>query len=205
MGTIRPDYAPHQELQDDVDAFLRDNDFLCDEATYHAALSPDVGLLLQTRYDLTSLYLRGRADRIAIHATLPVTMEWECKTHLSRRYQDLTVELLPLFHHMVKAALGVECLYCCRNPHTGQDFGFWAHALPSVRDVRIPPRWPEQNRALLRLRAEKRFPSARIYENETRGSDDPFIVIPYSVVRGLPDWRDLIMQRLALMERAIAN
>jgi hypothetical protein len=184
---------------------LRDRDFLGDEATYHSALTADVSLLLANRYDLTSLYLRGRADRIAIHSTLPVTFEWECKTHLSTKYQDLTLELLPLMHHLVKAALGVECLYCCRNPHTGQDCGFWAAEIPAVRDVWIPPRWPQANRELLKTRARRRFPAARLMERTTAGSKDPFVIIAEPTVVALPDWRALIENRLAVMEKAIAN
>lgn len=121
---IRPDLWSHFALESEVMAYLAFRGFVMDDATYHSKMRR-IMPIVQSRFTAQSLYLRGRADRWAVHRTHPVEFEFDIKTHASRSRRDCTIEALPLLHHIAQAPLGVRCLYCFRHDHTGVECGFW--------------------------------------------------------------------------------
>lgn len=151
--------------------------------------------ILSRRWSMTALYLRGRADRIAIHKTKPIEFEWEAKTHHNPRYSDLTIEFLPLVHHISKVKLGVKCLYVFNI--NGVDGGFWAHDLPQIRQIHFPPR-VEYNltRKFIMPLMKSYFPNASIYESVVNGSNDPFVIFDKSVIGKSRHWKELIDELL---------
>ena len=188
-----PDNTDHKSLEQTVNDFLTSAGFLTASATYHDVMPPELVRTLRNRRSMTAQSLRTRADRVAVHRSRPIEFEYECKTHLSDRYHDMTVEALPLALHVAKARYGVKCLYCYHNPHTGQELGFWVHDLPPIRELRMPEeRWNAEETAWFRAVFSDAFPDVKVIESFSRGSGDPFAVIDEFTLSGLPDWRSLI-------------
>lgn len=180
-----------------VAGYLKNRGYLLGEATYHAVLPPAVAETLKQRYSPTSLYLRTRADRIAVHKTDAIEFEWEVKT-VNREgddAQNFALELVPLFMHKAKAQHGVRCLYAMRNIRRLWDVGFWCDSIPKVRTVFIPGRWGAHPaiRTWFCDIAKQAFPNAPVVDlKSTDGSDDPFVVIAESDAARLPSWQRLI-------------
>ena len=193
---VTPDYIPHRELEKDVKGYLESRDYLIHEATYHAIGTSEVRDILQTRFTPTALYLRGRADRVAICRVFPLEFEFECKTHDSQRYNDMTLEMLPLIHHISKSNIGVNCLYAYRNPYKKDEnnYGFWVTELPGIRQVWIPP-LERNDLPWFKSLAATWFPGIEQVVKNVGGTGDPYIIIDQSVVSKLSDWKDLITQR----------
>ena len=149
--------------------------------------------LLSRRFTMTSLYIRGRADRIAVHKTLPIVFEWEVKTHANPKYDDLTMELLPLAHHISKLHLGVDCLYIV-NVNQKYEGCFWVSNLPKIRSVFSPGRKEyESLEPIFDDIIHLYFPGKEIMRWGGGGSKDPFIIIDKSEMQILPDWRESIL------------
>lgn len=187
----RVDHEPHKTLETRVKSYLEERGYYVHEATYHATLPEKMSQLLSRRFDMTSLYLRARADRIALHLMIPVQFEWEVKTHANPRYNDLTIELLPLAHHMAKAELGVQVLYVFNV--NGREGGFWVHKMPPARVIFLPPR-AEYNPFLWHFRniCAKYFRNVPVQEKEVNGSRDPFVIFDKAEIAKLRHWQDLI-------------
>lgn len=182
-------HPPHRVLEADITAYLVEAGYAVESAPYHDTYDPDVAALLKRRDSPTALYLRARADRVAVHRTQPVEFEWEAKTHLSETRHDLTIELFPLLLHRLHARVGVACLYCCRI--RGQDVGCWADRLPILTVMR--PTGRPHRAAWERSLVEQFAPDARVIDLATCvGSGDPFVVVPLAVWRTWDDWRVLI-------------
>lgn len=201
MLYINPNNKNHQSLQEDVESFLESNGFKTADAPYHETYPPAITDILWRRWTLTDLYLRCRADCIAIHTKHSLTFEFECKTHANPRYGDLTVELLPIIHHLDKAKRGVKCLYCYRNPFEGEDYGFWIEpeSFPKPRAVYIPNRrcWDEHRQNIMDW-AKEYFGGVSIRDpNKVGGTGDPYIVVDKSNLRKMSSWKELITRELA--------
>lgn len=194
---ITPESVPeHATLENDVTNFLVANGFATASATYHDVMPKEMTRRLQQITQPTALYIRHRADRIAIHNSLDLVFEWEAKTHVSRQYHDMTIEVLPLIHHLAKAALDVRCLYVYRNTYHGHDVGFWVHDLPiiPIRCAMIPGRWRGTwFRGWIMNLVEQWLPGVPVVETRgNAGSGDPFIIIDEQVVSGLLTWESII-------------
>ena len=105
----------------------------------------------------------------------------------------IMVEALPLATHMHHANRGVLCLYCCLDK-SDIHRGFWAHAIPQLETLWIPPQRVVElgywyNRILPPI-----FPGVAFANAPTRGSNDPFVIIHESVVVTLPSWQHLFEQ-----------
>jgi len=195
---ITPENQAHKKLEQDAKDFLSELGFLTDEATYHTVMNPEVKDRLSRIYTPTSLYLRGRADRIAVHKSLPLVFEWEAKTHESRSRHDMLLEALPVCHHLIKAQLGVECLYVYRNPHKNHEAGFWVKDIPAARIIMIPSRWNADQISWFKGQFKRFFPEIEIRSvGRTAGTDDPFLIINESIVMRLPHWKDCIRRKLS--------
>lgn len=188
----------HGTLETDVTAALKALDFFVTMAVYHEVMSPAVKRRLQRITEPTALYIRHRADRIAVHKTKDLVFEWEAKTHVSQRRHDMTIEVLPLIHHMAKSRLGVRCLYVYRNTYRGHDAGFWVHDLGSIpiRCVMIPARWRESwFSEWITEMCREWLPTVGVVETpHNDGSGDPFVIIDEKVVSKMQPWRTLIRE-----------
>lgn len=191
----------HSKLEDDVTAFLNECGFLVEQAPYHTTMSIEMVSVLQDLYTPTSLYLRSRADRIAVRAYPPLAFEWEAKTHTSSRLHDCTIEVYPVAAHLLKSSMDVRCLYIYRDVEKGYDVGFWIHQMPDIRVIMIPDRWNRAWTAWHKSYCNRFFPATSIRTGtRSNGTGDPFLIIDESIVRGLPHWKDLI--RAAMTEDA---
>jgi len=134
----------HAELQSDVMRFAESLGFITDEATYHTVMGPETVRRLQFLDTETTLYIRGRADRICVHKTQPIAFEVECKTKPpSSGGKDWTIEAHPLaIHCMLSVVAGVDCLYAYRDVVTGFECGFWCSEIPPIRDLFFTSRNP---------------------------------------------------------------
>lgn len=138
-----PDDPNHARLERDATDFLHHQGFLVDDATYHDNMAENVVKRLQRIDNPTSLYCRGRADRVAVHHKHPVCFEFECKTKSESRRDkpDAFIEALPIAHHILKAKLGVRSLYIYRDDYMPLEVGMWAEDLMAlISVVRITPR-----------------------------------------------------------------
>jgi hypothetical protein len=173
--------------------------FITDEATYHTVMGPETVRRLQFLDTETTLYIRGRADRICVHKTQPIAFEVECKTKPpSSGGKDWTIEAHPLaIHCMLSVVAGVDCLYAYRDVVTGFECGFWCSEIPPIRDLFFTSRNP-----FLQPRIEQMLWYGSTDYNIKKiqsgaGSNDHFAVIDISVARNLPNWRSLLTDRIA--------
>lgn len=194
MDRIEPGYAPHKRLEEDVVLYLECMGYYTFEATYHTVLDPEIKDLLSRTFNPTALYIRGRADRVALHWNQEPTFEWEAKTHQSSKYHDMTIEALPLAHHIIKNKLGVRCLYAYGSPFDNTNYGFWVDDLPPVKLVMIPnTRWTSAGVEFYNKVFESVFKDSKIINmDKTKGSNDPFVIIDEGAKKKLKDWRILI-------------
>ena len=195
LPQINPDYEPHATLEQTVTDFLIARNFsVFSRGTYHEAMPPELVNILQHRNTPTALYLRGRADRIAVHRARQIEFEFECKTHASQKYHDMTIEALPLAHHIAKARLDVKCLYCYRDPYRQIDFGFWTDEVPTVDRIYVPNRWQGIMLQFFDRILPDCFPGVRIFHpnQPMGGSGDPFLIVKEDMLNQLPTWMQLI-------------
>jgi hypothetical protein len=191
---ITPDHEPHKQLETDVAEFLESLDFAVEEMTYHDKMSDLVRERLSHIYTPTSLYLRGRADRSAIHRTKQIVFEWEAKTHGGSKYHNMALEAMPFIHHLTRAQHCVRCLYCYRDPERGYECGFWIEKHPPIWQIKVPSRWNGNLKFWFEQQFEMFLSDIPVMNlNGTGGSDDPFLLIKENDVQQLPGWKDLIL------------
>lgn len=198
---INPDIPEHQQLETEVIKFLHDHGFIIDNATYHEKMKPEIVKRLQFLDVPTALYVRGRADRLAVHHTRNIIFEWEAKTHVSKSRNDWTMEALPICHHIAKIPFHVHCLYIYRNTNLDHEHnvGFWISQIPPIKVVLIPEIWQGQQLDYFRTIFGKYLPAGtKIVSSvrNVRGSKDPFLIIDELVVKTLPHWKNLIIDML---------
>jgi hypothetical protein len=192
---ITPEWAPHRQLQEDVADYLTRQGFMHRAFTYHGEKKDAYADALARINTPAAFYLRGRADSSALHPPRKLVFGWEAKTHVPGPRHDGCFEAAPLATHMDNLRSGMDCLYAYRDPDRGIECGFWVSSLPAPRCVMIPSRWDYDPDlvAYFRERFRSTFPDAEaIRLKSTRGSGDPFVVIPEVVMGGLPDWRTLV-------------
>jgi hypothetical protein len=189
---ISPEIKSHSVLQDDVTSFLDDQGFLIASAAYHDVMRPDPVRRLQAMRNLTALYVRARADRVAIHKRWDLTFQFELKTNTGV-HQNMAIEALPLAHHIASSKLGNETLYIYRGE--GVEGGFWASDPLPIECLKLPSKWQD-----LRPFLASAFPGVRIDSiPRVSGSGDPFIVISKArLPMVLVNWRDEIKAKVEL-------
>lgn len=191
LGTNKVLHVQHDTFENEVTAWLESQDFFCHSATYHNTLPEPMTHRLQHCWTETAMYLRGRADRVAVHKVQPFVFEYECKTHDRPDKPNMALELGPLGFHLAKARYGVKCLYIYR--HNGRECGFWIHEMPPARVVMIPPKWTEDGMKYYAKFAAEFFPGVNVVSGlNSRGSGDPFVIVDASEVARLHDWHDLV-------------
>ncbi len=191
-----PDMKLHNEVEKKVCKHLESLGFVSVSMTYHEILPQEIQEALKRNPSPTALYIRTRADRVAFHLDQSVVFEWEYKSHESSRYKDITLEALPLMHHIKKAELGVRILYIHYDKEKIQSF--WVDHMPAIRELWIPR--VEKNdgiRSALLSCHQRYFPDAKVVAREAAGgSNDPFVIIDSSVKDTLPTARELISELL---------
>lgn len=192
---ITPDNAiTHQTLEQDVCNYLLSLGFKTYALPYHETLDSGVVRILGSRYDPTSLYIRARADRFAIHLQKNIQFEFDAKTHENSKYSDMTLELYPFILHLRKAKIGIKSLYCYRDPFAKLDCGFWFNEIPPIRQINIPSaiRMKHLHEWFAKM-AEIHFKNVPVYfPNHRNGSGDPYLIVDKHDVRLLPSWKTLI-------------
>jgi hypothetical protein len=188
----------HDGLEADTAKGLLGMGYLTGQGTYHAVYPSPLVRRVQLVHTPATLYLRTRADRVAVSLARPIAFEWECKTHNRDTLHDMCLEALPLAQHVQKWRLWrVPCLYVYRDPGRYQDLGFWAHEHPPVRDCYLPPRWernPPMFNYFLRM-FQDAFPGVSILiPRPTGGSDDPYVVVDEKHLPALPHWTAVVRQ-----------
>jgi hypothetical protein len=192
MPSLKALSKHHDSFEAEIGRSLESLGFMVDHATYHVTYRPRVKTRLAEMSHPTALYLRGRADKIAIHTIFDYGFEWECKNHNSSRLHDACIEALPLAHHLCHAGYYAHCLYAYRNPDRHPDVGFWVQDLPPLRELFIPDRWDQDHVNFFHHVFRAAFPSVPVrVGHPTRGSRDPFAVIAEATVRALPSWQRL--------------
>lgn len=190
-----PSMLNHNKFESETRAWLESRGFYTAQSPYHEHWPKPIVDTLKTRFSATALYLRGRADRAAVHRTLPIEFEFEVKMHESANKHDICLEALPFVHHMHNCKLQVRCMYIHRDPFIGREIGFWVHDMPQIRALFIPNRFRDDT-VVGRLYNDVlplQFPGADVVRTDWgNGSGDPFIVIDYRVAEQQPDWRLLV-------------
>lgn len=196
-------HATHDAYLGEVTTWLEDRGYFTGEVTYHEALAGQPVLdALRCNESITAHYVRTRADRVAVHAFVGHTFQYDAKTS---RGDDILLEALPIAFHALHAQMGVECLYCYRNPKYESDLGFWVSPdlCENVCRIQFPRfRWDERDEEMAELVRHWRplFPNARFCKCNGGSSGDPHIVIPRDVALSLPSWQGLVTAALSRSE-----
>jgi hypothetical protein len=193
--TIGPDDPNHQALENSVTEYLKSVGYFVDSAPYHDKMYDEIVRALQNIYTPTALYLRSRADRIAVRSNPPSVFEWEVKTHASAARHDCTLEAYPICVHILKHRfLGVRCLYVYWDPIRNYNVGWWIHQMPPIKVIMIPPRWRDEQIEWFESLFTEILPDIDIVplKKLTKGSNDPFLIIDEKSIRELPHWKGLI-------------
>lgn len=187
MGKITPQDKNHARLIIKVSEYLEEKNYLVDDAAYHDTMPELISKRLSQIYTPTSMYIRGRADRIAVHKTKDIVFEWDAKT--SAGSKNCNVELYPIINHIM---VGAKCLYAYKNKYTMQEVGFWIDKLPPIEVIIIPSRWDNHPMGDWYYDLSKKYFDAEIKRGvNTGGSGDPYIILD---IRGLPHWKELIQE-----------
>ena len=114
-----PDMQKHEKFIKTIDNELQKMDF--NESIpmgYHDIMPEKMVDLLKTRYDETSLYLRGRTDRISIHKNKALTLIWDGKLHESKKWHDCCIEFYQFRTYFVLSeCCQVRFLYIYCDPY----------------------------------------------------------------------------------------
>jgi hypothetical protein len=165
---------------------------------YHEFLNDELKAIVSSRYTSAALYLRGRADKFAIHYADGDDFEWEAKTHASAERWDMTFEALPLAAHVSKwRTHEADTLYCYWDKKAGHR-GFMISQMPPIQVIMIPLGWTDTGRSYFERVCSRVFPDVKVIQlnKRVRGSGDPFAIIAEAEKSKLPDWHDLILARM---------
>lgn len=182
-----PSDPHHAALEADVIAHATANAWAVGSATYHTVMPEPVRLALQRCWDPAALYVRGRADRVAVKDQRCVL--FETKTN-SGRYLRASIEALPVSFYI---RLGVRCLYVYRDVKDGFEAAFWTDAMPSIDVIFLPDRWTTQLRQFFRDQFRHVWPDAAIQPiHAVNGSNDPYLCVSReSMIAAAVPWRDV--------------
>lgn len=192
---ITPDIISHKTLEKDVCDYLQSENFHCTEITYHSVMPKDIVKRLSGLFTPTSLCIRGRSDRIAIHKTEDKCFLWEAKTHSGGSApHNMAIEALPLCHYRLASKLGVKCVYIYRDASIEIEGAFLADYSIPVDKIIIPTRrLTEEGAKFYKETFEQEFPGVKqIPLDFCGGSGDPFIIIEKKNLSFLQDYKTLI-------------
>jgi hypothetical protein len=182
---VSPDDPHHAALETEVIAFAEAHGWAVGSATYHTVMPEAVKIALSRCYDPSALYVRGRADRVAVkgqHCRL-----FEAKTN-SGRHLRASIEAGPICHYI---STGIPCLYIYRDVKDGFEAAFWTTAMPCIDVVFLPELWTPPLQRYFQTQFRRVWPHVDIAPlPRTNGSNDPFVVIRRdALAERLVDWR----------------
>jgi hypothetical protein len=187
---ITPDYEPHAKLENVAVEFLGQLGYDIFQQTYHESFPRKVIELLQRNFSVASLYIRSRADRVAISQIRQ--FEFEIKTHFNPKYNDLTIELFPFLMHRNKRDF-IDCIYICQvHKH---EFGFWVSDPPAPKRIIVPP-IPKNEKVKVFIDEHKRFfgNTPISYDRKMNGSNDPCVIFGHEQIKHLNHWQELLQK-----------
>ena len=193
-----PDMQRHEQFLERIDGQLQEMDFNKSiPMGYHDIMPKETVELLKSRYDSTSLYLRGRTDRISIHKKKALTLIWDGKLHESKKYHDCCIEFYQFRTYFVLSdCCEVRFLYIYYTPF-GEDKIIKSFEPDNIkiREVKVPNRY-EKRYDSIRSSVKKHLhiddEIVNQCKNSPYGSNDPYIIIDQSTLCELPDWKSII-------------
>ena len=185
-----PNDPHHAALEAEIVACATAHGWTVGSATYHTVMADPVRLALQRCWDPAALYVRGRADRVAVKDQRCVL--FEAKSN-SGRWARAAFEALPVSHYI---RLGVPCLYVYRDVKDGFETAFWTTAMPRIDVIFLPDRWSVQLRKFYRDAFGKVWPDTEITTiRAVNGSNDPYLAVSReSLVAAAVSWRDVFAE-----------
>lgn len=187
----------HDRFYEDVRKYLKSVGYKTPASTYHDVMEDDEQELIRKSFDRTSLYVRFRADNLALpDGKWGFPFEWDAKTNINKKWGNMALEAVPLaMHKDLYNGWGVRCLYAYHDIVRDIDAGFWVGAIPPIMRAEIPTmRWTQDEidwfQAVIRKHLSP--PEIRLVDYTDGGSGTPYVLIAESHVRRLPDWRVLI-------------
>lgn len=198
----------HDILQEEITEKMRHYGYIIESMTYHEKMDKGTSSMLGSIYTETALVMRTRADRLCISPDSKDAFYLEVKTHVSKRYNDMCVEMLPFVSHIaMHQGLQTECMYVFRNPHLcSSTRAFWIEdETPLMVDaVFIPSRFTNQ-RGYFESIAKRFFPYAAIRVTEANGSGDPFVRIPGDIIYRRSTFDELMQERMRNRGKSVAD
>ncbi len=181
----------HEELVARVARYAERLGWRAVPVVYHDARG---GEALKLVGDETGLYMRTLPDLVVTNGRSSILVE--VKTHVSNGYHDATPELFPIVvARTLYAALGVRTLYIYEDPVGGISGAWWAHQVfvdVPVRAIYIGAQRSDADEHAARIsrwRSMGIIPhGVPVYRSRTRGSGDPYAVIPEGYLRTLVPW-----------------
>ena len=184
----------HDSFESRVYAELEQRGFVVHDLTYHTHLERETVDRLKRIRTPTALLVRTRADRIAMHQTMPLVAKIEVKTS-GYANGSFALDAFQLATHIIEAhTLGAQCLYICFQRTVNYEFGFWASEIRDrIAGIYVPPYWHGFVREFPDWLLSA-FPDApvRWLTYETQGSNTPYVLMSPSTVRSLGHWQTLL-------------
>jgi hypothetical protein len=181
---VRPDDPHHAQLEGDVIAHATACGYHVGSATYHTVMPEPVRDALSRCWDVAALYIRGRADRVAVRDQRCIL--FEAKTN-SGPWPRAAIEALPLSFYV---RLGVPCLYVYRDVTRGFELAFWTTNLPIIDVIFLPHRFSQLDQ-VYRQEFARVWPGIEIQALPgCNGSRDPYVAIRRESLEAVAvDWR----------------
>ncbi|TFU25626.1 hypothetical protein [Thermus tengchongensis] len=192
----------HEDLLDRVVRYAEHLGWRAVPVVYHGAPGGDALKLVD---DPTALYIRTLPDVVLTNGRESILVE--VKTHVSARYADATPELLPIVASTaLYRVVGVRTLYVYEDPHAGISGAWWAHEVfhnVPVRAVYVGTQRAHADH-MARIHYWQQMGlvprSVPVIAKRTKGSGDPYVVIPEPYLRTLAPWHYVLDDLLAAQE-----
>jgi hypothetical protein len=180
-----PNDPHHAALEAEIIACATTYAWVVGSATYHTVMADPVVLALQRCWDPAALYIRGRADRVAVKDQRCVL--FEAKTN-SGCWPRGAFEALPIRHYI---RVGVPCLYVYRDMKDGFEAAFWTTAMPAIDVIFLPDQWAPSLLRYFRDRFQEMWPDVEVLHiPAVNGSNDPYLVLSRASMQAVGvDWR----------------
>lgn len=194
----------HDQFYEEVRAWFKSIGFETESSTYHDHWGSKAVDAIRAHFDPTSLYVRFRADNVAVHVNPSVgSIQWDTKTNQSSLFGNMALELIPLILHKIMSDnFAVPCLYCYRDSYRNLEAGFWTNSIPPLMRIEIPTyRWHSVMVNWFKEMCQAHFPTTRVaLSDKTSGSGTPFVLVSEYEVRKLCHWKLLVEQLIAPKE-----
>lgn len=186
----------HDGLMEEFKDHLKKKGYLWYEADYGSIAGDDCKDTLRKRTAPSSVFLRTRADRIAVRHDCE--FEFDAKTK-QNAYDDIAIEALPLIHHsLIFSYFALRCIYAFRwIQRECPDVGFFVDMeFCSLVDTVWIFTWRDdmaQVNEWMRQAQPTFFPNAEVRElRGCRGSGDPMAIVSAHKARKMPHWERLV-------------